>query len=132
MIDFSNEVFTAIGNAVRAEHGNDIAIVGENISQPAAFPCVAMDETYNVPSQLSSSNAEEYAAVTYRVQVFASGEGKRAKARKIFATVADTCYKLNLMRKTYAPTPDMYNSSIYQISATFEADIRRDGMIFRR
>lgn len=132
MIDYSNEVFTAIGNAVRAKHGNDIAITGENVSKPASFPCVAMDETYNVPSQLSSSNAEEYAAVTYRVQVFASGEGKRANAREIFATVADTCCGLNLIRKTYTTTPDMYNSNIYQISATFEADIRRDGMIFRR
>ncbi len=132
MIDYSNEVFTAIGNAVRAKYGNDIAIVGENVSQPAVLPCVAMDETYNVPSQLSSSDAEEYAAVTYRIQVFASGEGKRSKAREIFSVVAETCHSLNLMRKTYSPTPDVYNSSIYQISATFEADIRHDGMIFRR
>lgn len=131
MIDYSNEVFTAIGNAVRAEHAN-VAIVGENIRQPSSFPCVAMDETYNVPSQLSSSDAEEYAAVTYRVQVFATGEGKRSQAREIFATVAKTCHGLNLVRKTYTPTPDLYNSSIYQISATFEADIRSDGMIFRR
>ena len=132
MIDYSNEIFTAIGNAVRAKHGNNVAIIGENTSQPAMFPCVAMDETYNVPSKLSSSDAEEYAAVTYRIQVFASGEGKRSKAREIFATVAQTCHSLNLMRKTYTTTPDVYNSSIYQISATFEADIRRDGMIFRR
>ena len=132
MIDVSNEIFTAIGNAVRAKYGNTIAIVGENVSQPAVLPCVAMDETYNVPSQLSSSDAEEYAAVTYRIQVFASGEGKRSKAREIFAVVAETCHSLNLMRKTYSPTPDVYNSSIYQISATFEADIRHDGMIFRR
>lgn len=132
MTDYSNEIFTVIGNAVRAKHGNDIAIIGENTNQPASFPCVAMDETYNVPSQLSSSDTEEYSAVTYRIQVFASGEGKRTKAREIFATVADTCYRLNLMRKTYSPTPDVYNSNIYQISATFEADIRSDGMIFRR
>lgn len=132
MIDFSNEIFTAIGNAVRAKHGADVAIIGENTSTPASFPCVAMDETYNVPAQLSSSNTEEHAAVTYRIQVFASGEGKRMKAREIFATVADACYGLNLMRKTYTTTPDVYNSSIYQISATFEADIRHDGMIFRR
>lgn len=132
MIDYSNEVFTAIGNAVRAKHGNDVVIIGENTSLPASFPCVAMDETYNVPSQVSSANTEEYAAVTYRIQVFASGEGKRAKAREIFSTVAETCHGLNLMRKTYTTTPDVYNSSIYQISATFEADIRHDGMIFRR
>jgi len=39
---------------------------------------------------------------------------------------------MNLIRKTYTTTPDVYNSSIYQITATFEAEIRSDGMIFRR
>ena len=131
MIDVSNEIFNAVATAVRAKH-SPVAVIGENISTPASFPCVAMDETYNVPSQLDTASSERYAAVTYRVQVFCSGDDKRAKAREIFNTVAETCHGLNLMRKTYTTTPDVYNSSVYQISATFEADVRHDGMIFRR
>lgn len=131
MIDVSNEIFNTVATAVRAKHST-IAVIGENVSTPASFPCVAMDETYNVPSQLDTSNTEKYAAVTYRVQVFCTGDAKRANAREIFATVAETCHGLNLMRKSYTTTPDVYNSSVYQISATFEADVRHDGMIFRR
>ena len=131
MIDVSNEIFNAVATEVRAKH-SPIAVIGENVSTPASFPCVAMDETFNVPSQLDTASSEQYAAVTYRVQVICSGDDKRAKAREIFKTVAQVCHGLNLMRKTYTTTPDIYNSSVYQISATFEADVRHDGMIFRR
>lgn len=131
MIDVSNEIFTVLATAIRNTH-SPIQVIGESISVPAVFPCVAIDEIYNVPSQLDTSSRESYNAVTYRVQVFASGDNKRAMAREIFKTVADACWGMNLIRKTYTTTPDVYNSSIYQISATFEADVRHDGMIFRR
>lgn len=131
MIDVSNEIFTVLATAIRNAH-SPIQVIGESISVPAVFPCVAIDEIYNVPSHLDTSSQESYNAVTYRVQVFASGDNKRAMAREIFKTVADACWGMNLIRKTYTTTPDVYNSSIYQISATFEADVRHDGMIFRR
>ena len=131
MIDVSNEIFNAVATAVRANHPS-AAVIGENISKPASFPTVAMDETYNVDSQMDSSSEAKYAAVTYRVQVFCAGDGKRADARAIFGTVADVLRGLNLIRKTYTTTPDVYNSSVYQITATFEADVRHDGFIFRR
>ena len=131
MIDVSNEVFNTVATEVRAKH-SPIAVLGENVSMPASFPCLAMDETYNVDSQNDSSGVAKYAAVTYRVQVFCTGDDKRAKAREIFGTVADTMRAYNLIRKTYTTTPDVYNSSAYQITATFEAVVRHDGMIFRR
>lgn len=131
MIDISNEVFSVVAAEVRGKH-SPVTVIPENTSLPASFPCVAMDETYNVDSQNDSSGEAKFAAVTYRVQVFCSGDGKRAKAREIFGTVADTMRGLNLMRKTYTTTPDVYNSSVYQISATFEANVRHDGFIFRR
>ena len=131
MIDVSHEIFTSIATQVRAQY-SPVTVIGESVSVPASFPCVAVDEIYNVPSHLDTSNQEAYNAVTYRVQVFCSGENKRAQAREIFKTVAETCWGLNLVRKTYTTVPDVYNSSIYQITATFEADVRHDGMIFRR
>lgn len=131
MIDLSHEIFTAIAEDLRAQY-DPITVIGESISVPAQFPCVAIDEIYNVPSHLDTSDRESYNAVTYRVQVFCTGDNKRAQARAIFKTVADKCWQLNLVRKTYTTLPDVYNSSIYQITATFEADIRHDGMIFRR
>ena len=38
---------------------------------------------------------------------------------------------INLTCKTYSPLPDVYNSQIYQITASYEGVIRNDGYIFK-
>lgn len=132
MIDYSNEIFTRIANAVWAKHGKDAQVIGEYVATPKRFPCVTVDEMLNIPSQ-KDNQKEKYVDVTYRVQVFSNKErGKRAEARQIFQTVSDVMYELNLMGKTYTPLPEVYNSEIYQIKATFEATIKDDGTIYRR
>ena len=132
MIDFSNEIFTALATPLRAKF-EGVTIVGESVSQPAAFPCVTVDETNNITAHRDSAERERYSDVTYRVQVFSNAAtGKRAEARAIFKEVCDIMYGLNLMRKTYSTTPDIYNAAVYKISATFEGTIREDGTIFRR
>lgn len=133
MIDYSNEIFTRIADKVQAEHGKGVKVIGEYVDIPKEFPCVAVDEIYTVPAELDSGNKPKYAAVTYRVQVFSNKKnGKRAEARKIYATVADELYAMNLIGKTYTTTPEVYNANIYQIRGTFEGSIRTDGVIFRR
>lgn len=132
MIDYSNEIFTALATPLRTKF-EGITIVGESVSQPASFPCVTVDETNNITAHRDSAERERYSDVTYRVQVFSNAEtGKRAEAREIFKEVSNIMYGLNLTRKTYTTTPDVYNASVYQITATFEGTVREDGMIFRR
>ena len=134
MIDFSNEIFTRIAEKVWEEHGKGVKVIGEYVDVPKEFPCVTVDEIFNTPTELDSGSKPKYAAVTYRVQVFSNkkNNGKRAEARKIYATVADEMYAMNLMGKTYTTTPEVYNANIYQIRGTFESSIRDDGTIFRR
>lgn len=132
MIDYSNPIFNRIAQKVWEVHGKGVKVVGEYVDIPKEFPCVAIDEIYNIPTELDSGE-QKYAAVTYRVQTFSNKRsGKRAEAREIYSTVADEMYAMNLMGKTYTATPDVYNANIYQITGTFEGTIRNDGMIFRR
>lgn len=132
MIDYSNEVFTRIANAVWEAHGKEVQCIGEYVAVPKRFPCVTVDEIFNIPAK-KDSGGQKYSAVTYRVQVFSNLEtGKRAEARKIFKTVSEAMYGLNLMGKTYTTTPEVYNSTIYQIKATFEGTVGKDGVIYRR
>jgi hypothetical protein len=132
MIDYSNPIFNRIAQKVWEVHGKEVRVIGEYVDIPKEFPCVAIDETYNIPTEIDSGK-QKYAAVTYRVQVFSNKRsGKRAEAREIYSTVADEMYDINLMGKTYTTTPDVYNANIYQIRGTFEGVIREDGMIFRR
>lgn len=130
MIDFYNEIFSDIAGRLRAEI-DGIAVIGEYVSSPASCPATTIDEIDNRPANRDSAKTEKYASVVYRAQVFCNGEGKRALARKIFGIIAQRFAELNFTRKSYTTTPDVYNSSIYQITATFAAVIGEDGTIYK-
>ena len=130
MIDYSNEIFSKIAELLRAEI-EGITVIGEYVSTPSKFPTVTVDETDNRPVNRDSAKTEKYAAVVYRVQVFCNGTGKRALARKIFGIIANQFTDLNFTRRTYNTTPDVYNSSVYQITATFGAVIDENGTIYK-
>lgn len=131
MIDYSNEIFndaaTVLRNAV-----SGITVIGEYVSSPTSFPTVTIDEIDNRQFQRDSAKTEKFAAVRYRVQVFSNkSNGKRAEARSIFNVIDTRLVELGFTRKTYTATPDVYNSSVYQITATFDAVIGADGVIYK-
>lgn len=134
MLDFSNEIYTAFANAVRAAH-TGIKTSSEYVRSPAQFPFSSCDEIENTDIQNlnDSSKAENFARLIYRVQVFSNKKsGKNAEARAIFATADAVMKGLGFIRKTYTTTPDIYESTIYQITATYEAVINKDGVIYGR
>ena len=131
MIDYLNQVFNAVYNAVTSEYG-DIDIKGEYVNTPSSFPCVTFDELSNVSSNLDNGEIK-FTDVQYRVQVFSNkANGKRGEARAIFKTIEECLYGLNLTCKTFTTTPTIYNSNVYEIQATFEGTISSNGVIYRR
>ena len=131
MIDYSVEIFNAVAVRLRSLY-DGIRVVGEYVQTPTSFPCVAMDETQNIPVHLDSAAENKYASVQYRVQVFSNLEnGKRAQAREIYAAVDAVMQAMGLMCKTYTTTPAIYNAEIYSITATYEGVIDRSGVIYR-
>ena len=134
MIDFENEIFTAVATAVRASHA-DTTIKGEYIRSPAAFPTVALSEVenVNVDTLTDSSHEEKYAGLGYRLQVFSNKEGgKKSEAKAIFKTADDILCGMGFRRRTYSTTPEIYNSTIFSISATYEAIVSADGILYKR
>lgn len=131
MIDFSNEIFNAVAADLRSLYMN-IRVVGEFVNSPTSFPTVTIDEIRNVPEHLDSANTNKYARLVYRVQVFSNLEGgKRAQARDIYAAVDRKMQSMGMFCKTYTTTPAVYNAEVYSITATYEAVIDRNGMIYR-
>lgn len=134
MIDVYNEVFSTVAAEVRRKHP-DAYLIGENIRNPSQFPCVTLDETENimVDELIDSSHEEDYGAVEYRLQVFSNKQGgKRAEARAIFA-VADAAMRgMGFRRTTYTTTPEIYNSTIYSINATYEGVVSTAGYTYKR
>lgn len=134
MIDFNNEVFQTVATATRDNHAG-VTVTGEYTRTPSKFPTVTLDETQNVMVDWleDSSNEEKFAGVTYRVQIFSNKQsGKRAEARAIFATVDTEMRKMGFRRVTYTTTPEIYESTIYSIIATYEAVVSAAGCVYKR
>ena len=134
MIDILNEVFTAVATAIRKER-SDVFISGEYTRSPSKFPTVTLDEISNVTvgALVDSSDEEKYSGLTYRLQVFSNKtSGKKAEARALFVTSDRVMLGLGFRRITYTTTPDIYQATIYSISATYEAVVDRNGVIYKR
>lgn len=134
MIDYQNEIFTAVASAVRLEHAGT-TITGEYTRSPSKFPFVALDEFENVSvdALIDSSDEEKYAGLSYRLQVFSNKTGgKKAEARAIFATADAVLLSLGFRRVTYTTIPEIYDSTIYSITATYEATVDVNGVIYKR
>lgn len=134
MLDFNNEIFTNVAKAVRNNHVGT-TVTGEYTRKPSKFPTVTLDETQNVMVDKleDSSNEEKFAGVTYRLQVFTNKQnGKKAEARAIFATADAEMRRMGFRRMTYAVTPEIYDSTIYEITATYEAVVSAAGYVYKR
>lgn len=134
MIDYSSQIFTAVANGVRSAHPKT-KVIGEYVRRPSEFPTVTLDETSNVViGRLEdSSQTEKFAGVTYRLQVFSNKQnGKRAEARTIFTTADAAMRNMGFRRVTYTTTPEIYDSSIYSITATYEGVVSTEGFVYAR
>lgn len=131
MIEVSNEIFNAVAKDLR-EAFEGIRVIGEYVATPPAFPCVTLDEINNIPAHLDSAKHNKYAEVTYRVQVFSNKNGgKRSEAREIYNRADRKLQELGLFGVTYSTLPDVYNSEIYQITATYRGVVGENGVIYR-
>lgn len=134
MIDKLNEVFTNVANRVRDQHPN-AAVTGEYTRKPSKLPSVTLDEIQNVMIDRleDSSNAENFAGVTYRLQASSNKQtGKKAEARAIFATADAEMRRMGFRRVTYTTTPEIYDSTVYNITATYEAVVSAAGYVYKR
>lgn len=134
MIDFASQVFTTVASDVRDGHPGT-KVIGEYVRRPSEFPTVTLDETSNVAvDRLEDSSRDEvFAGLTYRLQVFSNKQnGKRAEARTIFATADAAMRRMGFRRVTYSTTPEIYDSTIYNITATYEGVISTSGYVYRR
>ena len=134
MSDFLNEIFTIVAKKLRSTN-DGIFVTGEYTRQPPKFPAVTLDEIENVAAleTLDSSRQENYSALSYRLQVFSNKEnGKKAEARRIFATADQEMRQLGFRRVSYTTTPEIYESTIYSITATYEAIVGANGVMYKR
>lgn len=134
MLDYCNEIFTAVAKAVRAAH-EGVTVTGEYTRRPSTFPAVTLEEIENVTVGYleDSSHTENFAGVTYRLQVFSNDQkAKKMGIRTIFSTADWVLRSMGFRRVTYTTTPEIYDSTIYSITATYTAVLSADGYAYKR
>ena len=134
MIDYENEIFTAVAMDIRSNHPGTV-VKGEYVRSPAEFPMAAISEFENimVDELMDSSKEEKYSGLGYRLQVFSNKVGgKKAEAKAIFKTADKKICGMGFRRKSFTTTPEIYNSTIFSITATYEAIIDVNGVIYKR
>lgn len=134
MIDYQNEIFTKVATAVRSDHAG-ATVTGEYTRKPSEFPTVTLDEIENVTvgTLMDSSDEETFCGLSYRLQVFSNKVGfKKSEARAIFATADKVMRGMGFRRITYSTTPEIYDSTVCSIMATYEAIVDVNGVIYKR
>lgn len=134
MNDFENEIFTDVATVLRGKH-TGVTVTGEYIRKPSKFPTTTLEEMQNVTvdNLVDSADVEKYSGVGYRLQVFSNKRnGKKAEAKAIFKTADAELRRLGLRRKTYTTTPEIYDSTIFSITATYEGVIDTNGYVYKR
>lgn len=132
MIDYQNQIFTALATELRKEF-KGIKVVSAISSDVAEFPCVQIEEVSNVPIKMDSSDRSFYASVLYQVSIYTNDtRGKVQKARKVLSVIDDTLEPMNLIRTSYTPADGLYGNSVYRILASYRATIDKNGVIYRR
>lgn len=133
MIEFDNEVYTAVRNAIKAEYPNCyVTTMSQNI--PTKFPAVAFSCISNVvynKTRDTDSN-ENHAAVTYQTDVFSNKKDTPiSECKAIMAIVDNTLLALGFSRNFYEPIPNQ-ETSITRFTARHRAVFDKDGTIYRR
>ena len=133
MIDFDNEVYTLVRNAIKAEYPNCyVTSNSENI--PAKFPAVAFRCISNVVYNKTRDTAsnENHVAVAYQIDVFSNNKKTPLSECKAIMAVADNALlDVGFSRNFCEPMPNE-DSNITRLTARHRAVFDKNGTIYRR
>lgn len=123
MIDIERLVYNPIAKAIREQFPGAF-VTGEYVRSPSQFPHVSIVEADNYVSweHLDSSDTERFATIMYEVNVYSNKAGtKKSECKSIINLIDEMMYRMNFTRTTMTPVPNMYDSSIYRITARYSA-----------
>lgn len=135
MIDFDNEVYTLVRNAVKQEYP-DVYITNKSINAPTKFPSIAFRMFSNVvynKTRDTSSN-ENHVAVAYQTDVFSNNKDNPvSECKKIMAIVDNVLLDYGFSRNFYEPIDmPVADTSITRFTARHRAVFDKNGTIYRR
>lgn len=134
MIDIENEIYTAVRNAVLTDFPN-ASVSGAYEPSPSAFPHLTVECTNNsIYERLESSMEMENAvSLQFDLNGYSNKQnGKKAECKALMDS-ADTVMKAyGFRRLSLRIVPNLADSTIYRMTATYTAVVSKDKIIYRR
>ena len=134
MIDYENEIFSAIAESVRKAFPS-VFISGEYIRTPSKFPFVSLIEMSNTAYDRtqSSGSLENHASLMYEVNIYSNKKsGKKSECKAIATLIDNELATLGFSRTMLQPIPNMDDATIYRMTGRYTAVISKDKKLYRR
>lgn len=131
MIDFENEILTAIKDGMAEAEFEDVALFDEMLLAPSVFPCVCIEEidNYTYVKTIDSASDENHAFVAYEVNVYSNRTyDKKWECKDIFAVVSNVLTGLGFTRLSMTPIY-LNDTTVYRLVGRFRAVISKTGEI---
>lgn len=133
MINKRNEVFTRVKEYILSNNSN-VYITSEYVNVPRTFPHISieMTDSYTSPDKQTNSIDEEYAVMTFTVNVYSNkNSGKVQECYELMELVDVAFRSLNFRRLTLAVVQNLDNASIGRLTARYQAEASKHGF-YRR
>jgi hypothetical protein len=130
MIDFEVQIFNTV-HAVVSPLCAKNKFVSRQIVSETAFPAASLIEmdNFTVRDRQSSTPGENFARITYQLDVFAK---KKSDCRKVFAAADGAMLGMNFSRMSGRYIDNPGNPDVFRYVARYEAEVDPDGNLYRR
>lgn len=130
MIDYEVKIFNRV-HAVVSPLCAKNKFVSKQIVSETAFPAASLIEMDNttIRSRQSTSLVENYALITYQLEVYAM---KKSDCRKVLAAADSAMIGMNFSRMSGRYVDNPGNPDVFRYVARYEAEIDPQGNIYRR
>lgn len=130
MIDVENQIFTIIKTAIVAV--NSACTVTSTLNtKTATFPYALAVQMDSYPSRQTNSLNEEYAVLTWQIDIYSNDTARRKTICSTIAEAVDNALsQLNFRRMSRVPVQDPNDPGIYRL--TLRYTVETDGTTFYR
>ena len=131
MIDYEVKIFNKVHGTVAPLCANKRFVSTVITEVPTAFPAASLIEMDNttVRDRQSSTPVENYALITYQLEVYGTS---KSSCRSVYAAADEAMIAMNFSRVSGMYTNNAENTKVFRYVARYEAEIDRDGNIYRR
>lgn len=120
----SEMIALAKGKLIERYGEGAVSVTNEYTPTPESFPCVFIHEADNFNADFNGSNVEVVTGIMLEVEVYTNKwDGKVEQAKEIMALIDSVYTPIGLKRTFMHPIPNMYDATIYRLTARYTAAV---------